>query len=206
MTTTEQGHRLEAAKELMFRDLNRGNPNGEYTVAWHPENPQIAFGVFYKSRSNTQDRKTYPGITRRQALVIEQTSDSIQEIADRMKLLIIDGKDTTRFDKPVPQGVDPEMLNRLVSERVEEFLKKHQPPQVEGQGIQPKRYVRNDARINAIRQEIELWQRRATQVNFSQPVLTQAGKIDKRWLITAQAKWNAFVAKNGDPEAQQPTE
>lgn len=205
MTTSAQAERLNAAVDVMLRELNQGLPNGEYTIAWQPDRRDLAFSISYKSRNNSRDRKTYQGITRRQAMVIEQTSHTIQEIADRMKLLIIDGKDTTKYDQPAPTGVDPALLDKIVTERLDAYLKQHSP-KPEAEGVQRKRYLKDDGKLQAYKDEVELWTRRAKLLNMAGPILTKSKTVDKRWLIAAMARWNAHTTAHGDPEEGQTEE
>lgn len=181
--------RINAAVGQMFHKLS-GQKNGLWYIVKHTEKNAV-FSVMHKAPSG--QRTDYKPITPHALRVIEQTSESIPEMAERIRLYILEDKDTTKSASPV-QGINHAEFERVVTERVQEALKKLMgemapPPK---QGLQPGRYLKNPKKLADLKAEVELWTARAEQCGMPQPILKKDGKLDGRWLRNAEKLWQQF--------------
>lgn len=181
----------------MFHQLPSVAP-GQWSLTRHPSEKNIAFSVHHKAPDGK--RRNYNPISVHTLRVIEQTSESLEEMARRIRLYVIEGKDTTQTAK-VAGGVSAEEIEKIVQERLNEALKKFMLPEASKQGLQPAKYVRDPAVVaqnRAVQQaEYEMWMSRAKQMGIAQPPLTTSGRIDKRWIATAEKQWAKFSEGEG---------
>lgn len=190
---------INAAVEQMFHRL-QGQNNGLWYIVRHTERDAV-FSVMHKAPDGK--RTNYKPISPHALRVIAQTSESVGEMAERIRLYILEDKDTTKSASPV-QGINHAEFERVVTERVQEALKKLMgemaPPAK--QGLQPGRYLKNPKKLADLKAEVELWTARAEQCGMPQPVLKKDGKLDGRWLRNAEKLWQQFCtaeAANAQP-------
>ena len=182
---------INAAVEQMFHRL-QGQNNGLWYIVRHTESNAV-FSVMHKAPDGK--RTNYKPISPHALRVIAQTSESVGEMAERIRLFIIEDKDTTRSVSPV-QGINHADFEKVVTERVNAALQKllgeMAPPAK--QGLQPGRYLKNPKKLADLKAEVELWTARAEQCGMPQPVLKKDGKLDGRWLRQAEKLWQQFCA------------
>ena len=194
---SQAANRINAAVEALFHQLPSYKP-GTWALTRHPSEKRIAFSVYHKAPDGK--RTQYNPIPTHALRVIEQTSETVDEICRRIRLYVIEGKDTTQTAKPA-QGMSAEEIEKIVQERLNEALKKFMLPEATKQGLQPAKYVRDPAREAAAKAErsaeYEMWMSRAQQLGIAQPQLTTAGRIDKRWIASAEKAWKKFTEGEG---------
>lgn len=128
--TSTANSRIGLAVERLMGRLKARSPHREKFVFQHVSNRRIhdAFQIAEKldpgvKNPDGSNWKTYRGPTQKQLQVMEATSNTVDELVDRLEAFILKGVDTTR---PVAQqGVsafDEEAINRLVTARVAALL------------------------------------------------------------------------------------
>lgn len=188
-------NRINAAVDALFHRLPSTAP-GLWYMTKHPSEPRIAFSVMHKQPG--VGRKNYRGIPYHALRVIEQTSESLQEMTDRIYAYIVEERDTTQTS-PIGAGttVTAADVDKMVEARVQEALKKllaqHAP--AEKQGLQKGRYLKDEKKLSAMKAEVELWVNRAEQCGMPMPVYAKNGRdLDGRWLRQAKRLWEQFKA------------
>lgn len=116
--------RLNSAIRSLFSELNAGGVR--FYVNSYPNNPRAAFGIAEKApygqlHPDGSKIKDHGFITRKQCEIIEASSQTEQEIQDRIKLLIIHKKDTTRTPER-PPAIELSQVEIMVEEAVAKAL------------------------------------------------------------------------------------
>lgn len=157
-------------------------------------------------------------ITVTQAIIIAETSHTIDEMQERIRLLLLEGKDTTQFRGQAPAAnlYTEDQVQDIVRRAVIELQKQQagalpktepedlaeivvNPPPPEHTGIQmkPRKSVKE---YQAERQaEIDRYTKKAAIIGMRPPELRRDGKIDGRWLRRFQRDWAAHL--DNHPEA-----
>jgi len=202
--------------------LNVGNQNRPFRITAYPGYPNRRpelFGIVVKPppgdrlHADGQRWKQYPGPTLQQAKIMTETSPGDQELIHRLDLLVLRGQDTTVM---VPRSSQPqltqsdvdrrinEQVELLVKQKVEEIMRAHNArPVVLPSGLQerPKRLAPK-VYAAARKQEIKMWQERATLMDYTQPPITSGGWINKLWIKSAGYRWEEYCRMHPDAVAQ----
>lgn len=142
--------------------------------------------------------RNHGGLTRRQAEILEATSQTDEELVERIVLLVIHKKDTTSVAQPeVQQALSPDEIRAMIVEEAKKLAHqmvesaKHEV----GQGVQHKPRKSPKEYGAAIDKELQLWTDRAALVGGEPPVIRKRDRrIDGRWLRRFTPKWEAYVA------------
>lgn len=196
--------RISAAVDKLFRDLNGGKENGEYYSVLMP-GTRYLFGIMRKFKAGhplpegvTKRYHTYGGITRKQCEIIEATSHDVAEISERIRLLIIDKRDTTISQSVPVSGIDPAELERRITERVNAILAaRSDQPEKSGLIDRTRKTPGTDKRVAD--KDAQLWMTRCDQMGVPHPVLTPKGKVHHKWKQKAERLWAEFL-KVAEPQ------
>jgi hypothetical protein len=124
--------RLNQGIDILFARLNAGRSQDD--LRFYRNNYgklDFAFGIMEKRRDGDRNNRRFDHgpITVKQCDIIEQTSQSVEEIAERMRLLIIEKKDTTKISSPrmvsldeVEAVAEKKLADLLASPRIAELL------------------------------------------------------------------------------------
>lgn len=130
----------------MFSDLGQ-----RFYINHYPHIPQAAFGIAEKAKPGERHAdgskiKDHGWITRKQCQIIEATSQSEEEIKERIKLLIIHKKDTTRQAEKQP-ALELSQVEQMVRDAVEKALSAVAPAMPESQRETEAHWIARQAAI-----------------------------------------------------------
>lgn len=116
----EAASRIDRCVKLLCQRL--GN---RFYLNRYPDQPQIAFGFAQKAEGFFPDGKKWRdhgGISFKQLEIIEASSQSDEELMDRIKKLILDKIDTTRSATQDAPKITMSDIEAIANKRVEELL------------------------------------------------------------------------------------
>lgn len=223
--------RLDRAIASMFSELGP-----RFYINRYPGVPQAAFGVAEKlpPGQRTEDGshiRDHGWITRKQCQIIEQTSQSDAEVKDRIMLLILHKKDTTRMAEK-PPAIELSQVEKMVADAVAKALAAVAPTMDSFQrdvitksisrgavldeaipqeprvvkpkisGIQMKKRKNKEQYGAEIDKENKLWEDRAQMMGLDKPIYrTRDRRIDRRWINRAEMRWQEYTAAKKANEA-----
>lgn len=139
--------------------------------------------------------KLYKGLTRKQGEIIEATSNSDEEIVDRIIRLVLKGEDTTKAHQlSGSSGMTPDEVRNLILSEAKILATQMVESAKHRVGLQQKtkKPAGTDAATNAAL--IVQWKERATILGINPPELRKDGAINGIWLRRAETLWEAHLA------------
>lgn len=203
----------------------------------YPDQPAIAFGFAEKAGTVFPDGKKWKdhgGITFKQLEIIESTSQSDEELMERIRKLILDKIDTTRSAQDAPK-LSMSDIEAIASKRVEELLatrleamlsSRAKADALKAQAVadvvvraesgmvedQPKRglQLRKKGMIAKNKAKFtaetqQVWLERAATLQIKPVYKLDGVHLDGRWIRTMTKLWAEHVSKH-EHAAQVPTE
>lgn len=217
--------RIAPAIDMIVHRLDQMSPHRKkYAFQWTDGRGTDYFQLAEKAGpgevwADGQKWRTMRGPSKRQIEIIEQTSHTVAEIADRIMAFLFEGKDTTAGIAGASEGkaaFTKEDLDKAVTERVQAilsdprvvnaFLKAQKKPDPEAaelpepkpvpKGIQkkpPRKSLKAD-----VEQEIAVTKQRCAVMGIpeAQILYRHDGAIDRRWLTAFN---RAFEARSATP-------
>ena len=199
------------------------HPHPEYSVMSLPGQPDMLFRLMRRmdpgERVGRGKWAAVGEISRPQAQIIAESSHNVEEMHNRIAMLILEHKDTTRYSNqpattamPVEGLYTHEQVKDLVRQAVIEYQRQsvttvepkpeavvqhvthpHEPKST-GVQLRPRKSVKDyqaDKQAN-----LDMWTKRADLIGMHHPTLRERdGHIDGRWLRRATKLWEDYSAK-----------
>lgn len=154
--------------------------------------------------ANGQKFRLVGKMSRFQGNAIESISPSIGEGAERIRLLIVEGKDTTKAEKPPSAEQLTEMVAKLAAAEVDKRMKEIESGTAR-RDLMESAVVRQAVKAipktppPAAEGEVDviaMWGQRAKIMGIRPPGISRNGKIDGRWMRFATVKWAEHEAQH----------